>query len=50
MVFAVTATGVARSTCCHPVADSPVKVAEASLVPVEDHSVPTCVPVFVLPL
>jgi hypothetical protein len=46
-VFAVTATGVARLTCCQPEAVSPVKVAVASFVPVLLQRLPTWVPVLV---
>lgn len=45
---AVTATGVAKLTCCHPEAVSAVKVAEASFVPLLFHRLPTCVPVLVV--
>ena len=38
------ATGVEKLTCCQPPADSPVKVAEASSVPVEFQRLPMCVP------
>jgi hypothetical protein len=44
-VPAVTGTGDAKVTCCHPLADS-LKVADASLVPAADQSVPVWVPVF----
>ena len=47
---AVTETGEAKVTCCQPLADSPAKVARASWVPVELHSVPTWVPMFDEPL
>ena len=44
------ATGVAKETCCQPVAVSPVNVAEPSWVPVLVHRWPTCVPVLPVPL
>ena len=47
---AVIATGVGKVTVCHPVEDSPVKVADASFVPPADHKVPTWLPVFAEPL
>ena len=50
MVAACTATGLANCTCCQPVAVSVVKVALASRVPVRSQRLPTCVPVFPLPL
>jgi hypothetical protein len=43
-------TGLAKVTCCQPEAVSPVKVAEASSVPVLVHRLPTWVPVLVLAL
>ena len=43
----VTATGVAKLTCCQPEAVSPVKVAWANSVPVALQRLPTCVPVLV---
>ncbi len=46
----MTGTGAAKSACCQPVADSPVNVTEASLVPAVFHSDPTCVPVLPVPL
>ena len=46
LLFAVMATGVAKLTCCQPLAVSLVKVALASNVPVEVHRLPRCVPVF----
>ena len=50
MVLALIATGLAKVTCCQPVAVSLVKVAWASSVPVLVHRLPTCVPVLVEPL
>ena len=50
MVFAAIATGDEKLTCCQPVVDSPVKVAEASNVPVELQRFPTWVPVLPAPL
>ena len=50
MVLAVIATGVAKLTCCQPVAVSPLKVAVASSVPALDQRWPTWVPVFDAPL
>ena len=44
------ATGDANDTCCQPVADSPVNVADASNVPDVLHRWPVCVPVFPAPL
>ena len=49
-VPAVTATGDANVTVCHPVALSPLNVADASFVPEDVHNDPTCVPVFPDPL
>ena len=43
-------TGVAKFTCCQPLAVSLVKVALASNVPVLVHKSPMWVPVFVGPL
>ena len=40
-MFAAMATGAAKFTCCQPDADSPVKVAVASLVPVLNARLPT---------
>jgi hypothetical protein len=40
VVFAWTATGVAKLTSCQPEADSPLKVARPSSVPVLVHSEP----------
>ena len=45
VVPAVTGTGLAKSSSSQPLADSLVNVPVASSVPVEDHSVPVCVPV-----
>jgi hypothetical protein len=50
VVFAVIATGLPKLTCCQPVAVSLVNVACPNTVPVLDHRLPTCVPVFPLPL
>jgi len=44
--LAVIATGVANSTCCQPLCDSPENVAVASWVPSVFHRLPTCVPLF----
>src|SRR4051812_7418901 len=44
------ATGLAKETCCQPVALSLVKVADASFVPLEFHRLPTCVPVLAVDL
>ena len=49
-MFAVTATGEEKLTCCQPEAVSPVKVALASKVPLLVHRSPTCVPVLPAPL
>ena len=49
-VFAVMSTGVAKRTSCHPLTVSAVKVADASWVPASVHSLPTCVPVLLVPL
>ena len=48
--MAAIATGVAKLTCCQPLAVSPPKVALASRVPVLLHSEPMWVPVLPLPL
>ena len=45
MVPAVIATGVVKSSSCHPEADSPLNVPLASSVPPELHRLPMCVPV-----
>ena len=51
MVPAVTGTGALNVACCHPVADSPVKLTLASFVlPVLFHSEPVWVPVLPVPL
>jgi hypothetical protein len=42
----VIATGLENNTDCHPDADSPLNVADASNVPDADHNDPTCVPAF----
>ena len=47
---AVIDTGVAKVTCCQPVAVSLVKVALASLVPEDVHRLPMWVPVLSVPL
>jgi hypothetical protein len=47
VVFAVIATGVGRFICCQPDAVSFVNVTLASRWPVRDHTLPTCVPLFV---
>jgi hypothetical protein len=39
-VFALIGTGLAKLTCCQPLALSPAKVALASKVPVVDHRLP----------
>ncbi len=44
-MFAVTATGFEKFTCCQPEALSPVKVALARSVPRPFHKLPICVPV-----
>jgi hypothetical protein len=41
------ATGEEKLTCCHPEADSPLKVDVASSDPELLHRFPICVPVFV---
>ena len=46
MVPAVTATGVVKVSVCQPEAVSLENVPEASSVPLEDHRLPTWVPVF----
>jgi hypothetical protein len=40
------ATGMEKFTCCQPESVSLVKVSVASRVPVLDHRLPICVPVF----
>ena len=50
VVPAVTATGDEKLTACQPDTVSFVNVAEASCVPVDDHNVPVCGPVFALDL
>jgi hypothetical protein len=47
--LAVTATGVAKLTCCQPEAVSLVKVAVASRAPAVIHRLPMCVPMLALP-
>ena len=47
---AAMATGLAKVTCCQPVAVSLVKVAVASRVPVLVQRWPTWVPVLLAPL
>ena len=49
-MLAVIATGLENNICCQPEAVSFVKVTVASLVPVLDHRLPTCVPVLALAL
>jgi hypothetical protein len=46
VVPAVIETGLEKLTVCHPDAVSLPNVADASNVPVADHKLPTCVPVF----
>jgi hypothetical protein len=48
--LAVIVTGDEKVTCCHPDAVSDENVAVASRVPVDDHRLPMCVPVFDVPL
>ena len=48
VVFAEIGTGEPNVTDCHPLPDSPTNVACLSSVPVADHRLPTCVPVFVV--
>jgi hypothetical protein len=50
VVPAVTATGEANDTVCHPVAVSFVNVAVASNAPAAVHKLPVCVPVLPVPL
>ena len=45
VVPAVTATGVEKSSSCHPCADSSLNVPDASRGPLEVHRLPVCVPV-----
>ena len=45
VVLGVIGTGLENVTDCQPDADSPVNVAWARRVPVEDHRLPMCVPV-----
>ena len=47
VVFAFTAIGVAKLTCCQPEAVSPLNVAVPSEAPVADHRWAVCVPVLV---
>jgi hypothetical protein len=49
-VLAAVGTDGVKVTSCHPEPLSPVKVAEASSVPVLVHRFPTCVPVLPLDL
>ena len=49
-VPAETGTGEAKLACCHPDADSFVKVTLERSVPLRVHRWPTCVPVLPLPL
>ena len=44
------ATGLEKVTVCQPEPDSPVNVACARRVPLDDHRLPLWVPVFVLAL
>jgi hypothetical protein len=50
VVSAVTATGLEKVTCCHPLAVSELNVAVARRVPAEDHRLPVWVPVVPGPL
>jgi hypothetical protein len=50
VVFAETATGLLKLTCCHPEAVSLVNVALARSVPVSVHRLPMCEPVLVAAL
>ena len=45
MVFAVTGTGLEKSSSCQPLAVSPLNVPDASSVPVDLHRLPICEPV-----
>ena len=45
MVPGWTATGAGKAAYCHPLADSPVKLAVPSSVPFAAQSRPTCAPV-----
>jgi hypothetical protein len=49
-VFGAIPTGVLKLTCCQPAADSPVKTAWASSVPLLDHRLATWLPVAVVRL
>ena len=49
VVPAVTATGDANVTVCHPDDVSPLNVAVASNEPADDHKLPVCVPPFDAP-
>ena len=49
-MFAAIVTGLANVTCCQPEALSPVKVAEASRVPLALQRLPMCVPTLVVAL
>ena len=50
VVLAAIATGVAKRTSCQPLAVSPLKVADASIVPVAVHNLPVCGPTLLEPL
>jgi hypothetical protein len=50
VVPAVTWTGLAKVSVCHPVGDSPLKVPVASWVPVAVQSDPVWGPMLPLPL
>src|SRR5205814_5107592 len=50
VVLAFTATGEVKFARCQPLSDSPLNMAVAMPLPVLDHRVPTCGPVFELPL
>ena len=49
-MLALIATGVAKFTCCHPEAVSPVNVAVAKRLPPLVHRFPTWLPVLALAL
>jgi hypothetical protein len=49
-VFARTLTGLENTNVSQPEAVSPENVPCANSCPVEDHKLPTCVPVFVAAL
>ena len=50
VVFAWIAIGDAKLACCHPEAVSLVNVTFPNRVPVDDHRLPTCVPVLLVDL